>query len=249
MRYYFIIILCLACVVSRAQDKIITKSSDRDLHSDKYLKIEAIERDSLYYRTYGPQFKIALSEVVAIKKAGSKRFTYIKPSDERIYGIKDDQVFFKSDYKFAVKNPQMAMACFLERFRIYDSVVPKYKKGHICIENKETGSKKRVHENVKLCFYLKDDILNRKYKGWVYHISKDTSLLIMKVHVNGEKHIYAFRNEDLKLIGMEAPAVFLARHTLALISASSGIFAWTAAYYYKGKWYRKYPFDKWHLSK
>lgn len=249
MRFYFIFILCLACFISKAQDKIITKSPEQDLNSDKNLKIETIGRDTLYYRSNGSRLKIASSEVVAIRKSENKNFTYIKPSDERIYGIKNDKAFFKSDYKFQVKNSQFSMACFLERFRIYDSIVPKSKKGHVCLENKETGRKKRIHENVKLCFYLKDDILNRKYKGWVHHISKDSSLLIMKVHINGEKHIYAFRNEDLKIIGMEAPTVFLGRHTLALASISTGVFAWTAVFYYKGKWYRKYSFDQWHLSK
>ena len=141
------------------------------------------------------------------------------------------------------------MGCFLERFRVYDSVIPKNKKGKLYLKNIQNGRRKRVHKNVKLSFSLKEDRQSRRYKGWVYHITGDTSLLIMKVHVNGENPIYAFRNEDISMMGMESPGVFLARHAIALTSISSGVFAWAAFHCYKGKWYRKFCFDTWELSK
>ncbi|MCD6018150.1 MAG: hypothetical protein K0S53_1271 [Bacteroidetes bacterium] len=235
-----------------SQDRILKRESDYDIDIDENLKISNTTIDTIYYVSYGKSEKIATKDIVAFKKnyANSKvKYYYPKPSDERIYGIKNDILYHKTVYLNDTENPELSKEAFLEQFRVYDSVIPKNKSGDVFLENNISHKRKRLHENVKLYLYFKNDQFNRKFKGKIYNICKDSSTVIMKIGVSGEKHIYLFRNSDIKTIGMEAPAAFITRHTLALVSLSSGVFAWTSAFYYKNKWCRKFDFDKWHLSK
>ncbi len=251
MKYYFILLI-FNYSLSVAQDKIITKSLDNNMNYDKTLKIEGLKNDTLYYKASGVEGSIPLRDVVAIKENTTHRdaeYIYLKPSDERIYGIKNDAVFFKSDYKFNVKNRELSAACFLERFRVYDSIIPKSKHGNLYLRNNESGKKKRIHKNVKFVIILKDDILNRRFKGVLHYISKDSTQMVMKIRANGEKNMYSFKNNDIKMIGLEAPAVFIARHSLGIASFSSIFLVVITPLYYKSKWYKRYNFDKWHLAK
>ncbi len=254
MKYWISLILFFTFLNVNSQDKIFKKDFLNDYESGTDLRIKDIRNDTLYYTVGGFSKSISETEVIAVKrncKEKNSKYVYLNPQDERIYGINKDVVFFKSDYKFTVKNSELSKECFLEKFRVYDFTgdFPENKKGKLFIRNKKTGRHKRIPKNTKICIYLKDDVLKRRYKGRVYSVSGDTSRLILKIGVNGEKHIYSFQNNDISSIGIEAPPIFVVRHTLALMSISTVIFAWTANFYYRGKWYHLHDFNNWQLAK
>ena len=247
-RFGVIFFLCL-CFVMKSQDEIITKEYQYDPDPD--LRITRIYKDSIYYRSHNKLEKIATENVIAIRKNYNERgakYIYINPIDERMYGIKLGNTFFKADYRFNTESPGLSTECFLERYRVYDSIIEENKSENLFITNQETSKRKRIHKNVKIYIYLKDDKLNRRIKGKVHYVSKDTTHLILDIGVNGEHHIYSFKNGDIKSLGMEAPLVCIARNTLAIMSILSPV-PWTCAFYYsRGKWYKNYDFKKWHIS-
>lgn len=244
--------LVFSFISGYSQDRILKRESDYDIDIDENLKITKINTDTTYYVSYGKSEKIATKDIVAFKKDyknSATKYYYPKPSDERIYGIKNDILYHKAVYLNDAENPELSKEAFLEQFRVYDSVICENKIGNVFLKNNISHKRKRLHKNVKLYLYFKNDQFNKRFKGKIYNICQDSSTVIMKISVNGEKNIYLFKNNDIKSIGMEAPAVFIARHTLALVSLSSGVLAWTSAFYYKSKWCRKFDFDSWHLSK
>jgi hypothetical protein len=244
------IFFLLLSFVIKSQDEIITREYQYD--PDPALKIESLRKDTIIYLSHGKLEKIASDKVVAVRlnyKENGSKYIYIKPSDERMYGIKLGNAFFKADYKFNTNDLALAKECFLERYRVYDTIILENKKGNLSITNKITGKKRRVHKNIRICIYLKDDQLNRSIKGTVYHISSDSSQLILKIPAGGERRIYEFRNEDINAIEMESAPVFTGRITLGLVMISTVFLAPTSSFFFKKKWYKKYDFDVWHLSK
>jgi hypothetical protein len=244
------IFFLLISFVIKSQDEIITKEYQYD--PDPNLTISRVMEDTIYYWANNQTLKIPSEKVIAIRKNykdSDSKYIYIKPSDERIYGIKLGNAFFKADYKFNASNLALAKECFLERYRVYDTVFSENKEGDLSIRNNVTGKRRRVHKNIRICIYLRDDMLNRSIKGVVYHVSSDSSQLILKIPTGGERRIYSFRNEDIKAIEMESASVFLGRNALGLVMISTVFLAPTSSIFFKKKWYKKFDFDLWHLSK
>lgn len=249
MKNWIILFLGFYVVSVNAQDRIINREIEYDPDIDQTLKILRTNKDTIFYSSNGKQERIATKDVIAFKrnyKESKASYYYPNPEDERIYGIRNDILYIKKNYENDAENPEIAREAYLERYRVYD-VVLKNKKGNVFLEKKD--KRKKLHKNVKLYVYLKSDSLNRLHKAKVFNIPNDLSSVIMRIGVNGEKHLYRFNSEDIKRIGMEPPVLFAIRHTLAAMVLSTGTFAWSSYYFYKKKWCRYYDFNEWKLTK
>ena len=240
----FTILFLLLSLVIKSQDEIITKEYQYD--PDPALKIKSLKKDTITYLSKGKLEKIASENVVAVrfnfKQRGSK-YTYIKANDERIYGIKLGNAFFKADYRFSTDiQPELAKLYFMEKFRVYDSIIYENVTKQVYIINQETKEKIKLPVIKGFYIYFKNDQLHREIKAHVFYTGTDSTQLIIKAAISGDTYIYSVNEQDIESIGIQSDGALAGRIAVGVMSHGR------AVQYYENKWLTKYDFPAWRLS-
>lgn len=236
---FFLILSC-----ANAQDKILIR--DFENNSFPYaVKILSYNQDTFsYYHDFGPVKKISARDVIAFKKNYADKqavYVYLRPQDERIFGIKDDKLFYKADYRFTTSNAELAKECYLAKFRIYDEDVQAGTDYHLFVCNDSTGEKVKIPENFKFYISFKDDMLSRNIQARLYQTSEDISQFIVKIEANETNYLYRIGVKDIKAIGIESAGARVGKITVDALSRGN------SRYYYEERWYTRYMLDGWHV--
>ena len=201
MKFLILVFLFCFSLNVKSQDRIIKKEIESKF--DPNLKITSNKNDTLYYILSGIEEKISLKDVVAYKmnyREDGSNYYYPKPSDQRIYGIKNDLVYFKADYRFTCSNIEFSKECYLERFRVYDSIINENKKVDLFIMNNETKERVQIPKIKSFYIYLKGDMLHRTITAKLHFTSTDTTQLFLKIEVNKKVNVYRFKNEEIQAL-------------------------------------------------
>ncbi|MES2566334.1 MAG: hypothetical protein V4565_05675 [Bacteroidota bacterium] len=237
----FLLGFCLVFSLAiKSQDEIITKDYQYD--PDPSLKIISVTKDTVTFLSKGKFEKISSEKVVAIRRKGS-RPQYIKPSDERIYGVKLGNAFFKADYRFSTDiQPELSKLYFMEKFRVYDSVIEEKVTRQIFIINNETGEKVKLPSLKGFFIYFKDDQLHREIKGKIHFTTTDSTQLIIRSAISGDTYTYFVNERDIEAIGIQSDGALAGRIALGAVSQGA------AGQFYQNRWLTKYDFSLWHLG-
>ncbi len=244
MRHWIVLFLVFYVFGVTAQDRILKKDFQEDDDPNVRVKIAGIQNNTLYYFEAGISKQIAVTDIVAIKeeyidKTGD--YIYLNPQDERIYGIKNDRLYFKADYRFTSSNPEFSKECFLAKFRIYGSVMPENTDNQLYIWSASEEEKVKIPENASFYIYVKGDELNRNIKARLYYTSNDTTEIVVKIKVNKTDYAYRFKNTDIKALGIESVGAHTGRTAINILSLGRSL------QYHNNKWSTKYEFDTWHI--
>lgn len=246
MRFWIILFLGFYFVSAQAQDRIIKREIEYDPDIDQTLKIISTRKDTIFYTSNDKPYKIATKDVIAFKKnykESKQKYHFPKQSDQRIYGIRNDIVYFKADYSFNPADPELARECFLEKFRIYDSIVFENLKTDLYLQSSIIDEKVKIPHNVSFYIFPKGDELQRKFKARLYYTSSDTTKLIVKIEAGNEDRIYCFRNNEIEALSIESTGAMVGRLAVHVMSHGH------AVQYSKDRWLTKYEFTEWHISK
>jgi hypothetical protein len=225
----------------RSQDEIITKEYQYDPDPD--LRITNAYSDTIYYKSYNKMEKIATENVVAFKRKGSEGYTYIRQGDQRIYGIKVGNVFFKADYRFSTDiQPELAKLYFMEKFRLYENIPAEHVTKSVYLINKETGEKVKLPPLKGFFIYFKDDQLHREIKAKVHFTTSDSTQLVIRAAISGDTYIYSVNESDIEAIGIQSDGALAGRLALGAVSRGA------AGQFYQNRWLTKYDFTVWRLS-
>jgi hypothetical protein len=240
----FTILFIFLSFVIKSQDEIITKEYQYD--PDPELKIKSLKKDTITYLSKGKLEKIASENVVAVrfnyKQRGSK-YLYIRANDERIYGIKLGNAFFKADYRFSTDiQPELAKLYFMEKFRVYDSIIYENVTRQAYIMNTETKEKNKLPPLKGFYIYFKDDQLHREIKAHVFYTTNDSTQLIIKAAISGDTYIYSVNEKDIEAIGIQSDGALAGRMALGAVSRGA------AGQFYQNRWLTKFDFPLWRLS-
>ncbi len=234
----------LLSFVIKSQDEIITKEYQYD--PDPALKIKSLKKDTITYLSKGKLEKIASDKVVAVrfnyKHRGSK-YVYIKANDERIYGIKLGNAFFKADYRFSTDIPEeLSKLYFMEKYRVYDSIIYENVTRPVCITNHETKEKIKLPSIKGFYITFKNDQLHREIKAKVHYTGTDSTQLIVKADISGDTYIYFIHESEIESISIQSDGALAGRIAMGVVSRGA---SWQ---FYQNKWLNKYQFPEWHLS-
>lgn len=237
------ILLVFISFAVKSQNEIITKEYQYD--PDPALKIKSLKKDTITFLSKGKLEKIASDDVVAVrfnyKERGSK-YLYIKPSNERIYGIKLGNAFFKADYRFSTDIPEeLAKLYFMERYRVYDSIIYENVSKQVCISNQETKEKIKLPAIKGFYIVFKNDQLHREFKAKVCYTGNDSTQLIIKADISGETHIYSVPESEIEFISIQSDGALAGRIAMGVVSQGH---SWQ---FYQNKWLTKCQFPIWHL--
>ena len=242
-KLFFIFFLLLSFVV-KSQDEIITKEYQYD--PDPELKIKSLKKDTITYMSKGKLEKIPSDKVVAVKfnyKQRGSKYLYIKANEERIYGIKSGNAFFKADYRFSTDiQPELAKLYFMEKFRVYDSIIYENVTRQVCIINLETKEKHKLPPIKGFYIFFKGDQLHREIKGHVFYTGKDSTQLIIKAAISGDSYIYSVPESEIESIGIQSNGALAGRIAVGVMSYGR------AVQFYENKWLTKYDFSAWRLA-
>lgn len=236
------LLLSLSCVI--AQDKFLIRDFQNDNGTGYSVKVLTPRNDTLYYIESGTIKTILLKDVVAIKRNYQSKdafYVYPTPSDERIFGIKNDKLYYKADYRFTTTDAELAKECFLAKFRIYGSVMLEKKDTKLFVCNHTEGEKVKLPEIASFYISLKGDMLNRNIKARLYYTSSDTTELIVKIEANKTDYVYRFKSSDIKAIGIESSGAHTGRMAINILSMGRSL------QYHNEKWFTRYEFGTWNF--
>lgn len=248
MKVSFIIgflFLILSCAT--AQDKILIRSFENEGLMPPSVKFISNFRDTLIYRDSSGVKKIATKDVIAIcenYKDKHSAYVYLRPEDERIFGIRNDQLFYKADYRFTTSNAELAKECFLAKFRIYDGENIQSNTDYKLFVCRDSSDEKvKIPESAKFYISLKEDKLNRNIQARLYQTSSDSSVFIVKIEANETNYLYRFRVEDLKAIGIESAGARAGKITVDILSQGRSM------QYSTEKWFTRYNLGEWRICR
>ena len=241
---FILTILFFSLSVALAQDKVLVR--DFENNSFPYaVKILSYDQDTFSYcHDFGRVRKIPARDVIAFKKNYADKqalYVYLRPQDERIFGIKDDKLFYKADYRFTTSNAELAKECYLAKFRIYDEDVQAGTDYHLFVCNDSTGEEVKIPGNFKFYISFKDDMLNRNIQARLYQTTEDISQFIVKIEANETNYLYRINVKDIKAIGIESAGARIGKITVDALSYGN------SRYYYEERWYTRYLMDQWHV--
>lgn len=209
------------------------------------MKILSYDQDTLvYYHDFGRVKKIAAREVIAFKKNYADKnaaYVYLRPQDERIFGIKDDKLFYKADYRFTTSHAEFAKECFLAKFRIYGEEVVENTEQRLFVCKDSTGERVKIPESFKFYVSFKGDMLNRNIQARLYRTSSDSMQFIVRIEANETNYLYRINVNDIKAIGIESAGARVGK--IAVDALSRG----NSRYYYEERWYTRYMLNEWHV--
>jgi hypothetical protein len=238
------IFFLLLSFVIKSQDEIITKEYQYD--PDPALKIKSLKKDTIEYISKGKLEKIASDKVVAVRLNYLERrskYIYIKASDERIYGIRAGNAFYKADYRFSTDiQPELAKLYFMEKFRVYDSIIYENVTRQAYILNRETKEKNKLPPIKGFFIIFKDDQLHREIKANIYYTGTDSTQLIIKAAISGDSYIYSVNEKNIESIGIQSDGALAGRIALGAVSRGA------AGQFYENRWLTKFNFPLWCLS-
>ncbi len=246
MKCCFFAFLLFAFFDLGAQDRLLKRDFQNDNGLGYSVKVLTYGNDTLSYIESGKLQKVPLKDIVAIKKNYQDKdafYVYPTPGDERIFGIKNDKLYYKADYRFTTNDAELAKECFLAKFRIYGSVMPKNKDTKIFICNRSEEENVKIPETLNFYVSVKGDILNRNIKARLYYTSSDTTELIVKIEANKTDYVYRFKSSEIKAIGIESPGAHTGRMAVNILSMGRSL------QYHNEKWFTRYEFNEWHICR
>lgn len=236
--------LILSCAT--AQDKILIRAFENEGLVPSSVKFLSNFRDTLSYSDSGVVKKIAAKDVIAICKNYKDKhsaYVYLRPEDERVFGIKNDQLFYKADYRFTTSNAELAKECFLARFRIYGEHIQGDTGHKLFVCRDSTGEKVKIPETFKFYISFKGDMLNRNIQARLYKTSADSSEFIVKIEANETNYLYRIDVNDIKAIGIESAGARAGK--IAVDALSRG----NSRDYYEERWYTRYVLGVWRICR
>jgi DNA-binding MarR family transcriptional regulator len=237
-----LLFLILSCAT--AQDKILIRDFENSGSISPSAKLLSNFRDTLSYSDSGMVKKIATKDVIATRenyKDKSSVYVYLRPEDERLFGIRNDQLFYKADYRFTTSDAELAKECFLAKYRVYHDDIRGNTSYKVFICNDSTDEKIKIPESLNFYISVKGDMLNRNIKARLYHTSSDTTELIVKIETNKTDYVYRFKSSDIKALGIESPGAHTGRMAVNIMSMGRSL------QYHNDKWFTRYEFGKWNF--